>query len=103
MRIEKIIRLLGREVLINGTKARAVIYPVRNGSSRNGGIGSDSSGRLDPHLFYMFADRALTRGAGYAGIVSDGTDEYYILWADVWKSSSGEYMKVCMKKTEVRS
>ena len=51
----------------------------------------------------LLYDRALPGGAGYAGIVSDGTDEYYILWADVWKSSSGEYMKVCMKKTEVSS
>lgn len=100
-RIKKIIRQFSKEILVNGEKASAVIYPVRRG--KDGNIGSSDSGRFDIKRYYMFTDGILPEGTGYGSIVSDGENEYYILWTDEWKTAAGEYTKVCMRKTEVKA
>ncbi len=102
-RIKKIIDQLGKKVQINGHNAVAVIYPIRKSKVSGGGIGSSDSGRVDPHLYILFTDSSLPVGTGYGNVVRDEEYEYYILWTDEWKSRAGDYTRICMRKSEVKS
>lgn len=83
-------------------RGKAVIYPVRYTSKSGGGTGSAEEGRNDPHKYYIYAKSELLGGAVRGDTVSDGKNEYYILWTDDYESKYGSYTKACARKAEGR-
>ncbi len=104
--IIKTIERIGTDITVlrgDGTdKGKAVIYPVRYTSKSNGETGSVSEGRNDPHLYYIYAESGLLGGTVRGDTVSDGENEYYILWTDDYESKYGGYTKACARRIEGR-
>ena len=91
-RLQKAIQKLGISVSINSKTGLAVIYPERSGS-----ISHTSEGHSDSGKFILFSEIALLENAEYGDIISDGTNQYMLLWANTYSCKGGSYAKACMK------
>lgn len=95
-RLQKAIQKLGIPVSIknsNETKTGlAVIYPEKSES-----ITHTSEGHSDSGKFILFSETALLENAEYGDIISDGTNQYMLLWANTYSCKCGSYAKACMK------
>ena len=91
-RLQKAIQKLGISVSINSKIGLAVIYPERSGS-----ISHTSEGHSDSGKFMLFAETSLLENANYGDIISDGKNQYMLLWANTYSCKCGSYVKACMK------
>lgn len=91
-RLQKAIQKLGISVSINSKIGLAVIYPEKSGS-----ISHTSEGRSDSGKFMLFAETSLLENANYGDIISDGKNQYMLLWANTYSCKCGSYVKACMK------
>ena len=91
-RLQKAIQKLGISVSINSKIGLAVIYPERSGS-----ISHTSEGHSDSGKFMLFAETSLLENANYGDIISDGKNQYMLLWANTYSCKCGSYAKACMK------
>ena len=91
-RLQKAIQKLGISVSINSKTGLAVIYPERSGS-----ISHTSEGHSDSGKFMLFAETSLLENANYGDIISDGKNQYMLLWANTYSCKCGSYVKACMK------
>ena len=91
-RLQKAIQKLGISVSINSKIGLAVIYPEKSGS-----ISHTSEGHSDSGKFMLFAETSLLENANYGDIISDGKNQYMLLWANTYSCKCGSYVKACMK------
>lgn len=91
-RLQKAIQKLGRPVSIGTKTGLAVIYPEKSES-----ITHTSEGYSDSGKFILFSEIALLENAEYGDIISDGTNQYMLLWANTYSCKGGSYAKACMK------
>ncbi len=91
-RIRKAIQKLGIPVAIGTKSGLAVIYPEKSGNITHTSEGHSYSGR-----FMFFSEISLLENAEYGDIVSDGKNQYMILWTDTYSCRYGSYAKACMK------
>ncbi|MBR2177149.1 MAG: hypothetical protein IJ861_09430 [Clostridia bacterium] len=101
-RICKAIEKLGRNIFFGGQCGKAVIYPVRYTEKEGGGAGETAEGRYDPHRFFIYGGTELLDKIQYGDTVSDGENEYYVLWTDKYLCSQGGYIKLCVRMSEGR-
>ena len=73
---------------------KGIIIPARNLQKSGGGIGHSSCLIADPHQYYIYAPAEFLTKAARGDIISDGKNEYYILWTDEYKSCCGNYTKI---------
>lgn len=74
-----------------------VITPVRSTAKKNGGVYQGAAGISEPQRFYLFTDNDTAAGARRGDSVSDGENEYYVLWTDSFDTVYGGYTKICMQ------
>ena len=91
-RLQKAIQKLGISVSINSKIGLAMIYPEKSGS-----ISHTSEGHSDSGKFMLFAETSLLENANYGDIISDGKNQYMLLWANTYSCKCGSYVKACMK------
>lgn len=99
-KIHMAIDKIGTDIIVNGIKGRGIMYPTRFSQRTNGGVTSTSYGRADPHRYFLYCKADLMKNVHYGNIVSDGENEYYILWTDEVKSKFGDYTKACVRKAD---
>lgn len=81
----------------NRITGRGIIVPFRNVRKSDGGISHDGSVRTDPHRCYIYTESDILKDTVRGDTVSDGQNEYYILWTDEYRSRYGNYIKAAAK------
>lgn len=95
-RLQKAIRKLGIPVSVTVSDETrtglAVIYPEKSGR-----LSHTSEGHSDSGKFMLFSETSFLENANYGDIISDGTNQYMLLWANTYSCKCGSYAKACMK------
>ena len=98
---ERAIRTLGVPISVTTPQGTAegfgVIMPSRNKSRNNGGISVGCAGVSEPQRFSMISESGVASGMRYGDRVSDGENEYYVLWTDSVEGRFGRYAKTEMQ------
>ncbi len=74
-----------------------VLSPVRNLQRADGGISHQGGARTEPVRYYLYAEPALLEAAERGDTVSDGKNEYYVLWKDAYSCPYGSYYKAAVR------
>ncbi len=80
-------------------RSYGVLMPYRDVQKNNGGVTHKGNFRNEPDKFVLYTDDRFLHKAVRGDTVSDGKNEYYILWKDVFTSRKGSYTKAALRKT----
>lgn len=82
----------------NTAAGTGILLPVRSRKSSDGGISHKGTFRFEPQKYMLYTSRSFLENTVRGDTVSDGENEYYILWKDIYKSRWGDYCAACVKK-----
>lgn len=102
-RINNTFGRIGSEVYIESSKGlkkgQAVISPVKHGGGRYFGSETDSGGREDVSMYFMFAPRELMKDSRYGDLVYEGSNKYRLIRTEEHYCRLGDYSKSWIRKT----
>ena len=75
-----------------------VIISSRDRHKSDGGIAHKGNALSDPYRYYIYCVPELMKNAVRGDTVSDGENEYYVLWKDEYKSRWGDYIRACVRQ-----
>ena len=82
------------ENVMSGT---GVVIPYRNMQKSDGEVTHYGTSRSEPQKYYIYAESRFLKNAVRGDTVSDGKNEYYILWTDEYRSRYGNYVRAAVR------
>lgn len=75
-----------------------LIISSRDRHKSDGGVAHLGDALSDPYCYYIYCVSDLLKNMVRGDTVSDGENEYYVLWKDEFRSIWGNYIKACVRQ-----